>query len=80
MTYRPTYCKSPDLTGSSCEGCTDRCTYKPLTTFMCGPNRTCQHDMSGWEDIVESDGRVSGGTSKCVICGETAYNLSMWGG
>jgi len=36
--------------------------------------------MSGWEDIVESDGRVSGGTSKCVICGETAYNLSMWGG
>lgn len=47
------------------------------TVFLCGPNRECQHDMSGWQDIVEN-GRVCGGTAVCLKCGETSFNLSIW--
>jgi hypothetical protein len=51
-----------------------------LTVFECGPKRTCDHDMSLWEDLYDEDGRVCGGTQKCSKCGETAFNISMWEG
>jgi len=49
-----------------------------VTVFACGPNRVCDHDMSGWQNIVEPDGKVCGGTAVCTKCGETAFNISMW--
>lgn len=54
-------------------------TEKPdLTFFICGPKKGCEHDYSGWEDIVEPDGRVSGGTAICVKCGASAIAEDMW--
>lgn len=52
---------------------------KAITIFECGPNRTCPHDMRGWKNFVDETGRVFGGTAVCLLCGETAFNLSLWG-
>lgn len=49
---------------------------EPITVLLCGPSK-CEHDYSGWEDIVE-DGRVVGGTAVCSKCGCTAYDEAAW--
>lgn len=49
----------------------------PVTLFMCGPNRKCEHDYSDYQDIVE-DGKIIGWTVLCVKCGQTAYEEDQW--
>lgn len=51
-----------------------------VAVFVCGPNRTCEHEMNGYVDILDTDGRPCGSTLVCSKCGETAFNLSMWDG
>ena len=45
--------------------------------FVCGPNKNCAHDYSGWQDIEEG-GRIVGGTAVCTKCGQTAFEEDMW--
>lgn len=51
-------------------------TDEEVTIFLCGP-RKCEHDYSGWEDIV-IDGQVRGGTAVCTKCGRTAFSEAAW--
>ena len=51
---------------------------EPVTAFLCGPNRECEHVMDHYVPLYDSDGRVCGETSACSKCGETSFNLSMW--
>ena len=48
-----------------------------LTIIRCGPKKDCEHDYSGWRDIVEH-GEVVGGTAVCAKCGHTAYEEAQW--
>jgi hypothetical protein len=47
--------------------------------FLCGPNRTCKHVFDKWEEFRDSDG-CYGGTAVCSLCGESAFNISLWDG
>lgn len=51
-------------------------TAEPLTVFLCGPSK-CEHDYSGWQDIVV-DGQVRGGTAVCSKCGRSAIDEAAW--
>lgn len=57
------------LTGVPCS--------EEVTIFLCGPNRTCDHVFDKWENLYDGD-RVSGETTVCSKCGETAFGLSLW--
>lgn len=50
---------------------------KPVTIALCGPNRTCDHAMDHYVDLVDGE-RVCGTTLACSKCGETSFNLSLW--
>lgn len=47
-----------------------------ITIFVCGPNKTCDHDYSGWEDFSDPDGST-GGTAVCAKCGARAIDESL---
>ena len=49
----------------------------PLTIFLCGPNKKCEHDYSESQDIFE-DGEVIGETTVCTKCGKPAYEEAQW--
>ena len=38
----------------------------------------CEHTFSGWEDFINENGKIVGGTSICARCGMTAMEHSMW--
>lgn len=44
-----------------------------VTVMVCGPNTSCDHDWSKWED--RPDGVC---TAVCAICGAAAIDEAMW--
>lgn len=50
-----------------------------IILFVCGPDRTCDHQMDHYEPIYDSDGRTCGVTLVCAKCGMTAFDMAQWG-
>lgn len=56
-----------------------RTTFDPHACYCsCGADENlCEHNFSGWRDIVDEDGAVRGGEAVCSRCGMGAMSHSM---
>lgn len=48
-----------------------------VTIFQCGPSKR-DHDYNDYEDVVDDQGRVCGGTNVCTKCGARAIDEARW--
>ena len=42
------------------------------------PMPICEHTFDKWEDYVDEDGRVLGGSKVCSRCGLSSMEHSLW--